>query len=147
MIPNIFKLCVKLAVEYQIPCIRTYNEKIVFVEDYKMLINIRFIKNLIKTVMLNYLSTLDKKLLSTSAIYTSDYTIGNLYKGMISSDVLSRGLEAIKNHNLFIDLILSPQNIILDICSDLELITNRNFEYNVNNLGFDIINYRNLNYE
>lgn len=93
-IPPIFKLVQKLAEEYNIPFIRTQNEIPYRVEGKP--IDQRFLINIIKNILLNAFSFVNRK----NNIKTNDYFIGVLYTGNMTEQTIIEGLKKVKDNSV-----------------------------------------------
>ena len=147
LIPNIFKLCIKLAEDYKIPFIRTYNENFYFVSNYKKYFNLKFPLNIIKTLVLNILSYQNKSNITNSKIKTNDFTLGTLYSGINSADTIECGIKMIVDKNNITEFILSSENFNTKTDSDFTVITDKEIEYLIIQTGFDITSYREFKHE
>ena len=95
-IPNIFKLVVKLAKEYEIPYIRTQFEKPYLIPDCKMHFNTKYPVNILKIILLNSFTIMNKLHLKNSGLKTNDFLIGVGYTGMMNDMTIEYGLKALK---------------------------------------------------
>jgi len=95
-IPPIFELVCKLAQEYKIPYIRTQGEKPYIVPYWKMTVNKEFAVNILKNVLLNSFTFLNKPVAKKYGLKTNDYQIGVLYTLMMSDKSLYYGLKSLK---------------------------------------------------
>ena len=105
-IPNIFKLFLKLAKEYDIQFIRTQKE-IPYIILSKSL-NLKYPVNIIKNVLLNFYTIINNKELSNTEIKTNDYFIGVLYTGDMDESTIIQGLKKIKKNNSITEVIFHP---------------------------------------
>ena len=96
-IPEIFKLVVKLVQEYDIPYIRTQYEKPYFVPDIKKYLNSKYPPNILKIILLNTFTLINKKQLKNANLKTNDFLIGVGYTGMMNDMCIKYGLKALKN--------------------------------------------------
>lgn len=96
-IPNIFKLTVKLAKEYNIPYIRTQFEKPYFTPSLKKHFTLKYPVNILKIILLNSFTFINKKYLENTGLKTNDYLIGVGYTGMMDNKTIEYGLRALKN--------------------------------------------------
>ncbi len=137
-IPNIFKLISKLADEYNIPYIRTQREIPYIV--WKKSFNAKFTINILKNILLNTFSVINKHKSS------NDYFIGVLYTGFMDEDAIIKGLKKIKKDNTITEIIFHPTIDELKINNHREfLITqNPNFKEVLKNSGFALSNYSNF---
>lgn len=144
-IPQILKIVCKLAKEYNIPYVRTVREKIYFVPKLKKHLNLKFIKNMFKTLLLNYFSIRNKDIISEYNIKTNDYIIGLLYKNMMDNDTIIWGLNEL-NHDSITECIVNPskyENTVKDsYTKEFELISDKNLEETIKNMGFEITSYK-----
>lgn len=92
-IPNIFKLTVNLAKEYNIPYIRTQYEKPYFVPDIKKHLNLKYPPNILKIILLSTFTAMNRNVLKKSSLKTNDYLIGVGYTGMMDDMSIEYGLK------------------------------------------------------
>jgi len=98
-IPNIFKIILKLASEYQIENIRMPREKIYFVWNKKYFCSLKYFLNLVKVFLLNFFCFLNKNEINKyPQIKTNDGFLGVLYSGMMDSSIILEGVKKIKNN-------------------------------------------------
>ena len=100
-IPNIFKLVSTLAKEYNIPYVRTQREKPYVV--WKKSFNINFAINILKNILLNTFTLINKK-----TVKTNDYFVGILYTGFMDEEAIIKGLKKIKKNNTITEVIFHP---------------------------------------
>lgn len=103
-IPPIFNLVQKLAKEYEIPYIRTQHEI-----PYKIKsegITPAYCVNTIKNILLNTFTAINKK--SIKDISTTDYFIGVLYTGCMTTETILEGLNKIQDDNSLTEIIFHP---------------------------------------
>lgn len=105
-IPQIFKLIIKLAQEYNIPFVRTQKEKPYIV--WKKNFNINFPINILKNILLNTYTSINLKELKNSKIRTNDYFIGAIYTGNMTEETFIKGLKKIKKDNTITEIIFHP---------------------------------------
>lgn len=72
-IPNIFKITAKLAKEYNIPCIRTQSEEMYFVPSLKKHISLKYPPNILKIILLNYFTNINRKVAKEYNLITNDF--------------------------------------------------------------------------
>lgn len=96
-IPNIFKITLNLAKEYDIPFVRTQFEKPYIVPNLKKHLNKKYPPNILKIILLNTFTLINRKQLVNSGIKTNDYLIGVGYTGLMDEDTIKYGLKALKN--------------------------------------------------
>jgi len=95
-IPNIFKLTAKLANEYKIPYIRTQYEKPYLVPSFKKHLTTKYPPNILKIILLNTFTILNKDTLKKYNLRTNDYLIGVGYTGMMDETTVEYGLKVLK---------------------------------------------------
>ena len=135
-IPNIHKLITKLAKEYNIKYIRTPYEKPYIVLNKSF--NINFPINIIKNILLNSYSLINKR-----EIKTNDYFIGVLYTGMMDEKTIINGLKRIKKENSITEIIFHPtvNKNKTNNFREFQITQNPNFKEELRNLGFELTNY------
>ena len=107
-IPNIFKLTVKLAKEYEIPYIRTQFEKPYFVPDKQKYFNLKYPVNILKIILLNSFTVINKIYLCNKELRTNDYLIGVGYTGMMNEMTVEYGLKALNNDDFVAEALIHP---------------------------------------
>ncbi len=144
-IPNIFKLTVKLAKEYNINFIRTQKEipYIVFEKSY----NLKYPVNMIKNILLDYYTKINKKELSIQKINSNDYFIGILYTGNMDEKAIIEGIKKIKKDNTITEIIFHPSldKNKLNNYREFLITQNPKLKENLINLGFEFCNYTLIN--
>lgn len=106
-IPNIFILVAKLADEYKIPYIRTQFEKMYFVPSLKKHLNFKYPPNILKIILLNTFTIINRGVVKQYNLKTNDYLIGVGYTGMMDDKTLECGLKAIKK-DCIIETLIHP---------------------------------------
>lgn len=147
-IPEIFKLTLKLAEEYKIKYIRTQYEKPYIVA--KKVLNTKFPINIIKNVLLNTFTLVNKNSLKNSEVKTNDYFIGVLYTGYMDEDAILNGIKKIREENSVTEIIFHPylaQDLTLPGKShnyrEYLITQNPNFKKALENSDFVLTNYKN----
>ncbi|MBQ8887384.1 MAG: ChbG/HpnK family deacetylase [Candidatus Gastranaerophilales bacterium] len=135
-IPNIHKLITRLAKEYNIKYIRTPFEKPYIV--LKKSFNIKFVINILKNILLNTFSLINKK-----EIKTNDYFIGVLYTGMMDENTIINGLKGIKKENSITEIIFHPtiDKNRKNNYREFQITQNPNLKKEIKNLGFELTTY------
>ena len=95
-IPNIFKITAKLAKEYNIPYIRTQFEKPYITPVLKKHLNSKYPPNILKIILLNMFTILNKPVAKRYDLKFNDYLIGVGYTGMMDNKTIEYGLNALK---------------------------------------------------
>ena len=147
-IPNIFRLTARLAKEYDIPYIRTQYEKPYLVPSIKKHLNIAYMINILKIILLNTFTIINKPIVKKYGLITNDYLIGVGYTGMMDSKTVEYGLKSIKKecisealiHPCKYDNIFTPDSHYFEylITQDNEL------SVKIKELGFDLISHSNI---
>lgn len=110
-IPNIFNLVLKLAEEYKITNIRTQAEIPYFINDLKTYNLKTYLINLIKVVLLNYFTLINKSTLKKYNLKTNDYLLGVSYSAMMDKNTIIEGLEKINKlnkGNILVEALIHP---------------------------------------
>ena len=139
-IPSIFDLTVKLAKEYNIKSVRTQKEIPYIVLNKSF--NTKFPINIIKNILLNTFSYIDKKKIK----YTNDYFIGVLYTGFMEEQTIIEGLRKITQENSITEIIFHPccnKNKKYNY-KEFLITQNPNFKDELRNLGFVLSNYSDI---
>lgn len=147
-IPKIFELTCKLAKEYGINQVRTQFEKFYTVPDIKFHLNFKYPFNLLKIILLNSFTAVNKEKIKEYGLTTNDYLIGVGYTGMMNDKTLYFGLEAIKE-NCTVEALIHPGNYINPKKAtsrhkiEFDITQNMDLKDKIQRLGFVITNYKN----
>ncbi len=146
-IPEIFKLTCRLAREYNIPYIRTQHEALYFVPNYRKHINFSYPVNIIKIMLLNFYTALNKKYLNEYGLKTNDFILGVGYTGMMDEQTIEYGLKNIEENGI-VEALIHPccyeYKINNPHSTEFAITINKTLENNIKRLGYDITNYKNL---
>ncbi|MDD3236850.1 MAG: ChbG/HpnK family deacetylase [Candidatus Gastranaerophilales bacterium] len=107
-IPNMFRLTTKLANEYEIKNIRTQFEKPYIIPDLKKHLSKKYPLNIIKNMLLNSFSIINKQTLKQYNLVANDYLIGVTYTGYMDENAIIYGLKAIKAKNCIAEILIHP---------------------------------------
>lgn len=107
-ITPIFDITCKLALEYNIPRIRTQYEVSYIVPNLKKNLNIKYPINLIKRFILNNYTKSNKILLKKYNIATNDYFVGVTYTGYMDEDTVEYGLKAVPENDGIVEVLIHP---------------------------------------
>ena len=142
-IPNIFRLTVRLAKEYNIPYVRTQYERPYFIPDLKIHLGIKYPVNLIKIALLNTFTLLNRKVLKESGLAANDYLIGVGYTGMMTEDAIFYGLKALKK-DCTAEALIHPSTDGIDSSRlrEFEITQNEELKSKIAKLGFDLISHK-----
>ena len=99
-IPNLFKITAKLAKEYNIPYIRTQYEEMYFVPSIRKHLNLKYPPNILKILLLNYFTSINKKVVEEYGLKTNDNLIGVGYTGLMDDLTIEYGLRAIEDSHI-----------------------------------------------
>lgn len=143
-IPAIFELTAQLAQEYEIPYIRTQFEKPYLVPSLKKHINLKYPPNILKIILLNSFTMLNKFVLKKYNLKTNDYLIGVGYTGMMDDMTIEHGLKTLNNECV-------AEALIHPCKYDKTLEDSHHFEYlstinetlreKIKEMGFELINH------
>lgn len=146
-IPNIFRLTAKLAKEYGIPYIRTQYEKPYLVPSIKKHMTIAYPVNIIKIILLNTFTLINKSVVKEYNLRTNDYLIGVGYTGMMDDKTIEHGLRAIKK-DCIAEALIHPckyDEIIEDSHHFEYLATqNKDLSEKITEFGFNLVNHSNI---
>lgn len=92
-IPNLFKIVCKLADKYSIPFIRTQGELPYYTKGLKRHTSIRYCLNIIKNILLNTFTFINKIELKKYNAQTNKYFLGVLYTGQMDEETIIAGVE------------------------------------------------------
>ncbi len=146
-IPAIFNLILKLAAEYNIKYIRTQRELPYIVKS--KIFNKRFPINVIKNLLLNYLT--DCNLKNSDGIYSNDFISGVLYTGYMDEESIYNALKKINNQNSVTEVLFHPY-LPSELSSSTRMNNYReflitktpNFRDNLQKLGFSPVSFSDL---
>lgn len=146
-IPEIFKITCKLAKEYGINQVRTQFEKFYTIPDIKFHLNLKYPPNLLKIILLNSFTSINKQKIKDYGLSTNDYLIGVGYTGMMNDKTLYCGLEAIKENGTVEALIhpcnhINPKKIKSQHQIEFNITQNMDLKDKIQRLDFEITNYK-----
>lgn len=147
-IPKIFELTCKLAKEYGIKQVRTQFEKFYLVPDLIKHVNLKYPPNILKILLLNHFTFHNnRKLIRQYGLTTNDYIIGVGYTGMMDYKTIFEGLSVIKE-DAIVEALIHPCNFGGKYNhprqKEFEITQNMDLKDKIQRLGFEIINYRDL---
>lgn len=145
-IPNIFELTCKLAKEYGIEQVRTQAERFYIIPDVKKHLNLKYPPNLLKVLLLNHFTNINKEIIKQYGLKTNDYIIGVGYTGLMDDKTIYHGLSAIKE-NAVVEALIHPCNFThakLHNQHQIEFNITQNMDLRdkIQRLGFEITNYK-----
>ena len=143
-IPNIFKIVVKLAKKYDIPYVRTQFEKPYFVPGFKKHFNKKYPPNILKIILLNSFTLLNKQHIKNSGLKTNDYLIGVGYTGMMDNQTVEYGLKRLSS-DFIAEALIHPcrYDTPIDDSHHNEFLITQNSELKnkIENMGICITNH------
>lgn len=146
-IPEIFKITCKLAKEYGIKYIRTQYEELYFIPKFLKHFNMKYPLNLVKIALLQYFTLKNRKVLNEEGLKTNDFIIGVGYTGMMDSDAIRYGLQAIEE-DCVVEALIHPckyDNATRDShTKEFSITQNKTLQDTISRLGYDLTNYKNL---
>ncbi len=146
-IPEIFEITCKLANEYEINYVRTQFEELYFIPKFEKHLSLKYPINLIKIALLQYFTKQNRKTAQNYKIKTNDYILGVGYTGMMDSDAIEYGLQALDG-DCTVEALIHPckyNNSVKDShTEEFEITQNLTLKDTINRLGFNITNYKNI---
>lgn len=156
-IPNIFRLTAKLADEYGIPYIRTQYEKPYITPSIKKHFNTKYPPNILKIILLNTFTILNKSVVKKYNLKTNDYLIGVGYTGMMDNKTIKYGLKSLRKECVAEALIHPCKYDNTNTLTFTPTPDSHHFEYlitqddelrnNIAELGFNLVNHSSLSEE
>ena len=142
-IPNLFKITAKLAKEYNIPYIRTQYEEIYFVPSIRKHLNLKYPPNILKILLLNYFTSINKKVVEEYGLKTNDNLIGVGYTGLMDDLTIEYGLKAIEDSHIT-EALIHPCHYATSNQHYTEFLITQNkaLKDKIARLGFEITNYK-----
>jgi len=146
-IPAIFKIVCKLAKEYCIPQIRTQFEKPYIIPDLFIHLNKKYPINIIKIVLLEFFTIINRNNVKKYNLKTNDYLLGVGYTSMMNSLTVSYGLIALKDKdNIVTEALIHPcryeDGTIDGHFTEYQITKNEKLLDKIKRLGFEIGNYK-----
>ena len=144
-IPNIFKLTTRLAKEYNIPYIRTQHEEIYFVPEFKKYFSMKYPVNLLKILLLNYYTKINKQTVKKYGLGTNDFILGVGYTGMMDSHTIEFGLKNLDEACLAEALIHPCHYAVVNNnqhYAEFLITQNKSLKDKIGRLGFELTNYK-----
>ncbi|MDO5304604.1 MAG: ChbG/HpnK family deacetylase [bacterium] len=99
-IPNLFKIICKSAEKYSIPNVRTQGELPYYTKGLKRHTSIRYCLNIIKNILLNTFTFINKNELKKYNLKTNKYFLGVLYTGQMDEKTVIAGIERLPENSL-----------------------------------------------
>lgn len=147
-IPPIFKLTCKLAKEYGIPYIRTQHEEFYTVPELKKHLNFKYPLNIVKILLLNHFTKQNKKIALEYGIKTNDYLLGVGYTGMMDSQTVECGLNALDGRDFIAEALIHPCKYLSNKKDshsvEFGITQDKILQNNIYKAGFEITNYKNI---
>ena len=144
-IPNIFKIVVKLAKEYNIPYVRTQFEHFYMIPSIKKHLTLAYPINLIKIILLNTFTMINKPLLEENNLKTNDYLIGVGYTGMMSDRTIAYGLKSLMKKDCLAEALIHPCDYddgkTDHHTTEFELTQNEDLRAFIKEIGFELSNH------
>ena len=146
-IPEIFEINCKLAKEYNIKYVRTQFEELYIIPKLEKHLNINYPLNLIKIALLQKFTLQNRKTIDKYNLKTNDFILGVGYTGMMDSDAIEYGLQAI-NEECLVEALIHPckytsSTVKNSHTKEFAITQNMNLKDTINRLGFEITNYKN----
>lgn len=108
-IPRIFNLVCKLAKEYGIPCVRTQFEHPYYAKNHKKyFLKINYYVNMIKILILNTFTLINRLTVKKYGLKTNDCVIGVGYTAMMDENTIFSGIKKVANNNELLEVICHP---------------------------------------
>lgn len=147
-IPKIFELTCKLAQEYGIGQIRTQYENFYLIPYLLKHFNLKYPPNILKVLLLNTFTLLNRKKVKQYGLKTNDYIIGVGYTGLMDDKTIYYGLNAINDDNVIAEALIHPCYY-----TDAKMQKNQHYKEflitqnmdlkdKIQRLGFEIVNYK-----
>ena len=108
-IPRIFNLVCKLAKEYGIPCVRTQFEHPYYAKNHKKdFLKINYYVNMIKILILNTFTLINRFTVKKYGLKTNDCVIGVGYTAMMDENTIFSGIKKVADNNELLEVICHP---------------------------------------
>ena len=108
-IPRTFNLVCKLAKEYGIPCVRTQFEHPYYAKNHKKdFLKINYYVNMIKILILNTFTLINRLTVKKYGLKTNDCVIGVGYTAMMDENTIFSGIKKVANNNELLEVICHP---------------------------------------
>ncbi|GEM_PF-467596 len=145
MLPGLFKLVCRLAGEYKIPYVRSNYEKFYIVPDVFKHFHFRYLKNFLRSILLNLLTVIGEPAVQANNIKTNDYVIGGIYEGMMDSLAVSYGISSIRYKNFIAECVICPcrydEGTIDEHFNEFLITKNKKLKEKLDKLEFEITKY------
>ena len=144
-LPNILKIAAKLAKEYNIPYIRTQHEEMYFVPSFRKHCNLKYPPNILKILLLNHFTQINKKVVSQYGLKTNDYLLGVGYTGLMDDMTVEYGLKALEDECIA-EALIHPCHYATSNknqhYTEFLITQNKSLKDKIARLGFEITNYK-----
>lgn len=139
-IPHIFELTAKLAREYKIPFIRTQGERFYFAATTPKPIN------LLKVVVLNYFTIINRAAVKKYNLKTNDFILGVSYTGEMNENTVLEGLKSLSHfENILVEILIHPNVEDKNSLKYVEYLMCANSEFKDKMVGFTLSGVKGLN--
>lgn len=146
-IPNIFKIAAKLAKEYKIPCIRTQQEEMYFVPSIKKHLTLKYPPNILKIILLNYFTGINRKIAKEYGLITNDFLIGVGYTGLMDDKTIEYGLKTL-DEDCLAEALIHPCNYKTSTknqhYTEFLITQNKDLKDKISRMGFELTNYEKI---
>ena len=146
-IPTLFEITCKLAKEFNIPAVRTQFEELYFIPNLAKHLNFNYPLNIVKIMLLQYFTKINRKTLDKYELKTNDFIIGVGYTGMMDSDAIQYGLENL-DESCVAEALIHPckyNNSTKDShTKEFAITQNMQLKDTISRLGFELVNYKNI---
>lgn len=99
-IPKLFKIVCKTAEKYSIPYVRTQGELPYYTKGLKRHTTFRYFFNIIKNILLNFFTLINKIELKKYNLGTNDYFLGVLYTGQMDEETIIAGINRLPKNSV-----------------------------------------------
>ena len=127
---------------------RTQYEKFYLVPELMRHVGFKYPVNILKIILLNYFTYINKKLLAGSGIKTNDYLIGVGYTGMMDDKTVEYGLAELPDENCVAEALIHPCKYSSDVrnqhMKEFLITQNKELENKIYRLGFEISNFKSV---
>ncbi len=147
VIPEIFEIVCKLAVEYGISFVRTHFEELYFVKRSEKHINFRYLTNLVQLFAFQHFTSKNRLLIDKYKLKTNDFILGIAYNSMMDSETIEQGLQILEE-DCIVEVVIHPKKYNNSTKNghtrEFGITQNLKLKDSILRLGFEINNYKNI---
>lgn len=150
-IPAVFSLVCGLAADYEIPYVRSLNEKLSVLPSVKHVYHLANLINVYNFVKFNCDSKINCGYITKNSLKTNDYLIGILYRNNIDAKLLESALKSLADDNnadIIVEAVVTPCSYLRNIndkhSAEFKVTQDKILEDKIRCMGYEITSHKNV---